>query len=47
MTNQIAIGLAVLVVLFFGVDAMMLHGSASLFLAKEMMKLTEWMAFWR
>ncbi|WP_223635850.1 hypothetical protein [Rhodobacter sp. TJ_12] len=47
MTNTIAIWLAMLVIVFFSVDAVVFDGVSSLFLAQELMLLTEWVAFWR
>lgn len=47
MTNQIAIGLGLLIAVFLGIDAMVYDWSNTLFLAKKFADLIEWLAFWR
>ncbi len=47
MTNQLALVLAIMVCAFFGADYILMDGAISLFLAKKMMELIEWIAFWR
>ncbi len=47
MTNQIAIGLALVLAALIGLDAILFEWSNMLFLAKKFAALIEWMAFWR
>jgi hypothetical protein len=47
MTNQIAIGLGLLIVAGLGLDAVLYDGSAVLFLMRKLAELIEWLAFWR
>jgi len=47
MTNQIAIGLALLIVGFFVLDAYVLHLDAGVFLARKGLDLIEYLAIWR
>ncbi|WP_300513643.1 hypothetical protein [Aliiroseovarius sp.] len=47
MTNQIALVLALIVLAFFGADYLLMDGAMSLFLARKLLELTEWLAFWR
>lgn len=47
MTNQIAIGLGLLIVVGLGLDAALYDGAASLFLLRKLAELIEWLAFWR
>lgn len=47
MTNKIAIVLAVLVIAVFAVDAYAFGGNLPVFLGKELMRVIEWVAFWR
>ncbi|MEZ5685044.1 MAG: hypothetical protein R3D78_03735 [Paracoccaceae bacterium] len=47
MNTQISIGLAALIFLALGVDAMAFDGQGSLFLAGKMVDLIQYVAFWR
>jgi hypothetical protein len=47
MTNSIAIGLGVLILGALGLDAFLFDWSNSVFLARKLTDLIEWMAFWR
>lgn len=47
MTNQIAIGLGLVIVAFIGGDLFLTGGETLLFLAKKFEELLEWLAFWR
>ncbi|NVK47780.1 MAG: hypothetical protein HWE33_15940 [Rhodobacteraceae bacterium] len=47
MTNSIAVGLAILILIALGLDLGLNGGAASLFLAREILRLIHWMAFWR
>lgn len=47
MTNQIALALGVLILLGLGLDAMFLDWQGTLFLARKLSDMIEWMAFWR
>ncbi|MFD2175083.1 hypothetical protein [Rhodobacter lacus] len=47
MTDKIAIWIATIVVLFFGIDALVFDGFSAVFLAHRMLDLIDWVAFWR
>jgi hypothetical protein len=47
LTNSIAIGVAIVLVLALGADQYWLGGEASLFTARKFAELIEWLAFWR
>ncbi len=47
MTNSIAIFLVLLILAGLGYDYIYNDWSASLFLARKMADMIEWMAFWR
>ena len=47
MTNQIAIGLGLLILLAIGADLALAGGDGMLFLLKKFADLLEWLAFWR
>ena len=47
MTNSIAISLVLLILGALGLDFMYNDWNASLFLARKMAQMIEWMAFWR
>ncbi|MFD1511429.1 hypothetical protein [Lacimonas salitolerans] len=47
MTNQIAIGLGLVILAAIGWDQYAHDGAYLLFLAKKGFDLIEWMAFWR
>lgn len=47
MTNQIAIGLGLLLIVGFGLDAALYDGANLLFLMRKLSDLVEWLAFWR
>ena len=47
MTNQIALGLGALILLGLGADYMFFGMENSLFLARKLVDMIEWMAFWR
>lgn len=47
MTNQIALLLGALILIGLGVDYYSYDGSNTLFLARKLADLIEWMAFWR
>lgn len=47
MTNKIAIGLGLTIILAIAVDFALNSGDVSLFLARATFDFTEWLAFWR
>lgn len=47
MTNQIAIGLGLLIIAGLGLDAFVYDGTSLLFLMRKLAELIEWLAFWR
>ena len=47
MTNQIAVILGVLILTFLGVDAVYADWANTLFLARKLADLIEYLAFWR
>lgn len=47
MTNQIAIGLGIVIVAFIGGDLFMTGGDTLLYLGKKFDDFLEWLAFWR
>ncbi len=47
MTNSAAIVLGLLILGALGLDAMLFDWTNSLFLARKLNDLIEWMAFWR
>ena len=47
MTNQIAVGLGLLILVALGVDWQLYDWTNSLFLARKFTDLIEWVAFWR
>jgi hypothetical protein len=47
MTNQIAIGLGLLIVAGLGLDAVLYDSAGLLFLIRKLAELIEWLAFWR
>jgi len=47
MTNAIAIGLGLVILAVFLVDALFLHMNMPLFLAKQFAVLVEYVSFWR
>ena len=47
MTNQIAIGLGLLIVAGLGLDALLYGSDGILFLFRKLAELIEWLAFWR
>lgn len=47
MNNQIAITLGFLILTGFAADQLFLDGSTTLFLARKLADLIEWLAFWR
>ncbi|MFU8865320.1 MAG: hypothetical protein ACNA7O_15525 [Rhodobacterales bacterium] len=47
MTNQIAIGLGLLLIAGIGLDAALYDGTNLLFLLRKLDDLVEWLAFWR
>lgn len=47
MTNSIAVGLAIVIVITLGLDFGLNEGAGSLFLAREILRLIHWIAFWR
>ncbi|GGO51980.1 hypothetical protein SAMN05444398_101482 [Roseovarius pacificus] len=47
MTNATSIGLGLLIVAGLTVDATMYDWSGTLFLARKLADLIEWLAFWR
>lgn len=47
MTNPVAIGLALLLLVAFALDAQLNHWAATLFLAVKVTDLVDWVAFWR
>lgn len=47
MTNQIAIILGTLIVIALGLDYQYFDWTNTLFLARKLAALIEWMAFWR
>ncbi|MBW6419428.1 hypothetical protein [Celeribacter sp. PS-C1] len=47
MTNSIAVGLAIVIAITLGLDFGLNGGAGSLFLAREILRLIHWIAFWR
>ncbi len=47
MTNQLAIVLGLVIVSGLALDAYSFDWANTLFLARKLMELIEWMAFWR
>jgi len=47
MTNRIAIGLALVIVAVFAVDALAFGGTLPVLLGRKGLELLEWIAFWR
>jgi hypothetical protein len=47
MTNQIAIGLGLLIIAGLGLDAVLYDSAGLLFLMRKLAELIEWLAFWR
>ncbi|CUI62057.1 hypothetical protein [Cognatishimia activa] len=47
MTNSLAIGIGLVLVLALGADQYWLDGQAALFTARKFSELVEWIAFWR
>ena len=47
MTNKIALWLGALIVAGFVLDQVLFEGSAIVFLARKLLDMIEWMAFWR
>lgn len=47
MTNTIAVGLGLLLIGGFAADQFLNGGETSVFLAKKLMDLIEYLAFWR
>ncbi|GAA4225121.1 hypothetical protein J4E08_01930 [Sagittula sp. NFXS13] len=47
MTNQLAIVLGLMIALLFGVDFLMFDGEGTLFLARKLYWLIDYLAFWR
>jgi hypothetical protein len=47
MTNQIAIGLGLLILAGVGLDLFLYDGGSLLFLMRKLTDLIEWLAFWR
>ncbi|EPX86314.1 hypothetical protein ruthe_01128 [Rubellimicrobium thermophilum DSM 16684] len=47
MTNRLAIAILIVLALFFALDHWLLHWGAPLFLARQGLRLIEWLAFWR
>lgn len=47
MTNRIALGLGILIVLGIAGDVLLNDAAASLFTARRANDLVEWLAFWR
>ncbi|MCP5038803.1 MAG: hypothetical protein GY945_14525 [Rhodobacteraceae bacterium] len=47
MTNQIALGLALIIVCIFAVDYFALGGTLPVIAGQKLMQLSEYIAFWR
>lgn len=47
MTNQIAIGLGLVILALLGLDYFLTDWSNTLFLMRKFADLIEWVAFWR
>ncbi|MCB2095739.1 MAG: hypothetical protein H6901_00430 [Rhodobacteraceae bacterium] len=47
MTNRIAIALVLIIAAFFVADHFWLHLDAGAFLARKLLDLIDWVAFWR
>ncbi|WP_460273221.1 hypothetical protein [Celeribacter sp. ULVN23_4] len=47
MTNKIALGLAIVILIALGLDLGLNGGAGALFLAREWLRLIHWVAFWR
>lgn len=47
VTNTIALALAILILGLFALDYLVLDWNLPLFIARKVVVLTEWLAFWR
>ncbi len=47
MTNQIAIGLAIVILIALGLDFTLNGGTGTVFLFRKILELIQWIAFWR
>ncbi|WP_090056381.1 glyceraldehyde-3-phosphate dehydrogenase [Celeribacter neptunius] len=47
MTDKIAVGLAIVIAIALGLDFGMTGGEGTLFLARKILRLIHWVAFWR
>ncbi|WP_397543954.1 hypothetical protein [Roseovarius salis] len=47
MTNQTALALGVLILIGLGIDWLVYEWSNTLFLARRLFDLIEWLSFWR
>lgn len=47
MTNATSVGLGVIILIGLGIDATQFDWSGTLFLARKLTDMIEWMAFWR
>jgi hypothetical protein len=47
MTDRLALGLLVALAVFLALDHWVLHWGAPLYLARQGLRLIEWLAFWR
>ncbi|WP_199178502.1 hypothetical protein [Acidimangrovimonas sediminis] len=47
MTDRLALILGLLLVLMFGADFLFNHGDATLFLARKLTELVDYLEFWR
>ncbi|WP_187392946.1 hypothetical protein [Maritimibacter fusiformis] len=47
MTNRIALGLALIIIAVFALDAFAFGGGLPVFLGRKLYALLDWLAFWR
>jgi hypothetical protein len=47
MTNKIALGLGLFLLVALGVDVLLYGAEDLIFLSKKLFELIEWLAFWR
>jgi len=47
MTNHLAIGLGLIILSLFALDAFLADWSNTVFLTKKLTEFIEWIAFWR
>lgn len=47
MTNKIALGLGLIIIAVFALDAFAFGGTLPVFLGRKLYVLLDWLAFWR